>query len=166
MGKPAAPTAPVIEETPESTRHLALKGLFANSNAEQSAALISINNADAQYFYVGEEVLPDLALSSISAEGVILKSSAGFEKLVFQKPPIWTPLITRNEGTAQSVENNALPLELFPLPGKARTNNTIALQNAFSGHDSTTAEDQNPLQLLNAQYSNLTAIRNRLKGKQ
>ncbi len=161
--KPAPESLPEIEATPETTRDVKLAGVFANSSAPRATALISVNGAEARYFYVGEEVLSGLALMSVSAQGVMLKSAEGFEKLVFEKPSIWTALVKPELNTAR--KNNAHKTSANPLPILRLEETTMAaLMDTRSKPDTRDEHDIQSQQPM-AHDDRLAGIRAMLKGK-
>lgn len=83
---------PELAELPETSLELTLSGVFANTQQDQAAALIGINGALPQYFYVGSTILPEIRLIAVNGDSVTLKSKKGFEKLSFPNSNIWSDL--------------------------------------------------------------------------
>lgn len=164
MGRePVLESLPEIEATPETTRDVKLAGVFANSSAPRATALISVNGAEARYFYVGEEVLSGLVLMSVSAQGVMLKSADGFEKLVFEKPSIWTALVRPELNTARKISSRKT--SAAPLPTSRLEETTVAaLMDTRSKPD---ARDEHEIQSQQPMThgDRLAGIRAMLKGK-
>lgn len=164
MGREPSPESlPEIEATPETTRDVKLAGVFANSSAPRATALISVNGAEARYFYVGEEVISGLALMSVSAQGVMLKSADGFEKLVFEKPSIWTALVKPELNTARKISSRKT--SAAPLPtSRLEATTMAALMDTRSKPD---ARDEHEIQSQQpmAHGDRLAGIRAMLKGK-
>jgi hypothetical protein len=155
----------MIGETPTSKRHMKLRGVFASSQQEQAAALISVNNAAAKFFILGDDILPNLKLLKISPEGVILKSTTGFEKLTFSKSSIWKPIARQKNISARQLHTSPqspttlLHNEGIGLRGDNNSSITHPKRNATKQSHTTFHQD------LNAQYQALSDIRARLKNQ-
>lgn len=108
FGEPSR-KADLSQPAPETRLNMVLKGVFVSENADNSSALIAIDNKPEQNFHIGDELPGSGTLAGIFSDHIVLERAGGNESLSF-------PDAKKPDAAAVGKSGAASPFILLPNP--------------------------------------------------